>query len=284
MLLSSSFLWNLVLQAAVLPFAVTLILLLCAQCAGVRWRPYSALALAAGFLTAYFVVYTQFVFPPIQALDWLPLLLLAALIAVALRNGALLPQRFAWLLPTMLVIAALAALLWPILKAGEGRFLFEAGVAGVVWLALWHYLERESCDAMAVGLGMVVVAVGNAVIAAAIGSILTGQLCGVLAAATGGWLLWRVRRPQPLPVHGVAAPALLLLGSLMIVGRFYADIAATPMLLSLAGFVAVVLFPWVSGRYNRYAALTLTAVAALVPVGLSVLLALTYYADASDGY
>jgi hypothetical protein len=244
--------------------------------------PLDAWAVAAGFLAGYFVVYTQFFFPPLQALDWLAVML-PVLLFIAIFRGVL-PRQSIRAMPAVLVFAALIALLWPLLKRGHGQFFFEAVTAGIVWWGVWRYLDREPHDETAVALAIIIIAVGNAIIAAETGSILTGQLCGVLAASMTGWMLWRVWLPYPTSAPCVIAVAMLTLGGLMVVGRFYADIAAPPTLLSLAGLVVVPLFRVLSRRRKRYAALLLASFVALIPVAFSIFLALKNHFTAMGAY
>lgn len=280
--LSPAFLWSMSLQVVLLPLAVTLVLLRLGRRME-SWMPFDAWAVAAGFLAAYFVVYTQFSFPPLQALDWLAVLLPALLFITIFRD--ILPYQSIRALPALLVFAALVVLLWPLLQHhGHGKFFFEAAVAAIVWWGVWHYLDREFHDDTAVALAIIIVAAGNAIIAAETGSILTGQLYSVLAACMGGWMLWRIWRPYPVLEHGVIAVAVLTLGSLMVVGRFYADIAAPPTLLSLAGLAVVPLFQILGRRRRRYVALFLASFAALIPVAFSIFLALRGHAGAMRAY
>lgn len=279
--LSPALLWSISLQVVLLPLAVTLLLLRIGRRAE-PWIPLDAWAVAAGFLAAYFVVYTRFSFPPRQALDWLIVMLPAVLFIAILRD--ILPYQSIRALPALLVFAALVALLWPRLQHGHGQFFFEIVTAAIVWWGVWRYLDRDVHDETAVALAIIIVAAGNAIIAAETGSILTGKLCGVLAACMAGWMLWRVRLPYSSSVHGVIAVAVLTLGSLMAVGRFYADIAAPPMLLSLAGLAVVPLFRILSCWRKRYAALFVASFVALVPVAFSIFFALRDHFTAMGAY
>jgi len=276
----SPFLWTILWQAALLPFAVTLFLGWAGRPGRAAW---GAVALTVGFSSAYALLYTQHAFPPVQALDWLALSLPVVLLLFVLRDRASAAGPRAWLWPLVAVSASLLLLLWPILKAAEERFLFEAVLAGLIWWGLWCYLERKSGDGTVAMLALTVVACANAAISAATGSVLTGQLSGALAAAAAGWLLWHLNAPGM--ARAVVAVAMLVLGSLVVIGRFYADTAILPILISLAGFAAVPLFPWIAARVrHRMVALCVAAAVMLIPTGIAVLLALRQYAATPSEY
>lgn len=248
----------------------------------------SALAIGAGVLTAYALIYGQFTFPPLQALDWLPLLLLAGLIVFAVDDIV----GFApWLRLGMQGISALLAgglLLRPILSQLPlmGAVLTLAGVT-VLWFGLWVYLDRRALQDATSGVTLLTVAVGAAAVPAMTGSVLLGQLGGALAVVLAGWLLWNWPRPRWLLGHAGTAVTVLTLGSLLLVGRFYSE---TPLsislllLVALAANVPMALMKRYRPGLDAPLAVVLTGLLALVPVALAIGFTLLFYMSQAGEY
>ncbi len=242
----------------------------------------SALAIGAGFLTAYALIYGQFVFPPLQALDWLPLLLLAMLIVFAVDDAV----GFApWLRLGMQGMSALLAgglLLRPILSQLPltDAVLTLAGVT-VLWFGLWVYLDRRALQDATSGVTLLTVAVGAAAVFAMTGSILLGQLGGALAAVLGGWLLWNWPSPRWLLGHAGTAVTVMTLGCLLLVGRFYSETPLSINLLLLVALAANVPVALIMKRYrpglDGALAAVLTGLVALVPIALAIVFTLLVY-------
>lgn len=242
----------------------------------------SGIALTAGFLLGYGLIYTQFSFLAHQALDWLPILTIAALLLFALGDYNEFPHRWRTMAQATLVFLAAALLLAPLLRqTGWAQAAVTLLAVGTLWMGAWFYLDRIAQHSMVVGMVLLAIAAGNAVVTALTGSVMLGQLSGTLAAVLGGWLLLNWPRVRvPLGQAGTAV-AVMVLGSLMLIGRFYADTSTTTALLLLASLVSGAFALFFIDR-NRHAPLsTISTVwvgmAVLVPVIPAVGLAVYVY-------
>lgn len=181
----------------------------------------SAVAISAAVLTACYLINGQFTLPPLQALDWLPVLIVGALLVFAVDD---IFGFASWLRLGIQGVSALLVsglLLWPILgqlPIQDAVFTW-AGVT-VLWFGLWVYLDRRSRQNVSSGVTLLVVVVGTAVVSVLTASTLLGQLGGALAAVLGGWLLWNLPRPRWLLGHAGTAVTVLCLGNLLLIGRF----------------------------------------------------------------
>ena len=291
---SSSFLTTMLLQTVAWPILAVLAGIAIGQF-GLRrhlsqqYLPIvSALAISAGVFTAYTLVYGQFAFPPLQALDWLPLMMLVALIAFAIDDAI----GFApWLrlgIQGMSALLASGLLLWPILKqATLSSAALTLAVVAVLWFGLWAYLDRRAHQDATSGVTLLIVAAGAAAVSAMTGSVLLGQLGGALAAALGGWLLWNWPRPRWLLGHAGTAVTALTLGCLLLVGHFYSETPMSISLLLLAAFAANVpaeLMKRYRPGLGAPAAAVLTGLIALVPVALAVGFTLLFPMPQTSGY
>ncbi|MHB8846894.1 MAG: hypothetical protein ACYC43_00470, partial [Burkholderiales bacterium] len=74
-----------------------------------------ALTISAAMLTAYHLIYGKFTFPPVQALDWVPLLIAGTLPVFAMDDLSDFGKGLRFGLQTAIVILAAALLLQPVL-------------------------------------------------------------------------------------------------------------------------------------------------------------------------
>ncbi len=247
----------------------------------------SALTICAAMLTAYHLIYGKFTLPPLQALDWMPLLIAAALPVYAMDDLFDFGAATRFVLMAANVVLAAVLLLRPVL--GQLPLMHAAWVLTAVsglWLAAWVYFDRHALHNANSGMTLLVVSAGTAIVSVLTGSTLLGQLGGALAAVLGAWLLWNWPRPHALLGHSGTAVAVLALGCVMLVGRFY---SATPLrinallLVALAANVPVTYLLRRSGRNpDGPLAVVLTGAAALVPVALAVVLTVMFYMPQGD--
>lgn len=235
----STLVLGLLLHTLLIPAAVTMALLIVARLLPAGLAPYpggAAVAIAAGYLAGYLGVYGRPALPPLQALDWLPPLLLVALVLYGAlsRFGAGVAVRRTLL--GVFVIATSGLLLIPLYRYGLDEAAWVAvGAVAAGWLAAAWLHDRPDDGDPTFGVMLVLVATGNAVIAALTGSVMLGQLSGVLAAVMAAWCLWGgVMRQRPLNRTGRGV-ALTLLALLLMVGQLYGNtpLWATVMLFFL---------------------------------------------------
>lgn len=237
----------------------------------------SAVALGVGFLTAYVLIYGQFTFPPLQALDWLPLLLLMVFVLFTVDEVANFAPVMRWGIQGAVILLASGLLLHPILmRTAWVSAILTCTAVTVLWFGVWLYLNQRAYQDASSAVSLPIVAVGSAVVLTMTGSIMLGQLSGAVAVILGGWLLWNWRQTCcPLGYAGTAV-IVLALGSLLLVGHFYSE-APTGIILLLisaltANTLAARLLP-VRGRFT----IVLTALVALLFITLAIGLTQLFY-------
>ncbi|MHB0991120.1 MAG: MraY family glycosyltransferase [Burkholderiales bacterium] len=247
-----------------------------------------ALTISAAMLTAYHLIYGKFTFPPVQALDWVPLLIAGTLPVFAMDDLSDFGKGLRFGLQTAIVILAAALLLQPVLAQLPivHAALILIAVSGL-WLAAWIYFDHHARDNANSGMTLLIVSAGAAVVSVLTGSMLLGQLGGALAAVLGAWLLWNWPRSHILLGHAGTAVAVMTLGSILLVGCFYSAMPLRINALLLVALAANVPVTFILQRYRRNPdgplAVVLTGVAALLPVALAVVLTVLYYLPQGDG-
>lgn len=229
-----------------------------------------------GALGGYMAMnHEQWQFPPAQAMDWLPVLMILAAVV-------LLPLEFygvgkrAWL-AAQIILTGLGS--WAMLPPA----VTEAGVANTtlwllplwaIWLAVWHCLDayntpRRSGIALTLTTGALgfIVALGGSIVIGSTANSLMGALAGWLAVSIiGGWI--------PLP-RALLGSLTLMFGGVLIAAYFYAEIS--PLLLGtvLLGLFSIQLarLAPAAGEQQRWRELVISGLATAVP-----LLAATGYA------
>lgn len=249
--------------------------------------PIGALTISAAMLTAYHLIYGKFTVPPIQALDWLPVLIAATLPVFAMDDLSYFGKGLRFGLQTAIVILAAVLLLQPVL--GQLPIVHAASILIAVsslWLAAWVYFDHHARDNANSGMTLLIVSAGTAIVSVLTGSTLLGQLGGALAAVLGAWLLWNWPRPRVLLGHAGTAVAVMTLGSILLVGRFY---SATPLRINallLVALAANVPVTFILRRYRRNPdgalAVVLTGMATLLPIALAVILTVIFYLPQGD--
>lgn len=186
----------------------------------------TALAAIAGMLCIYG---NQFMWPPLQAMDWLLLLLpLFALPALLFTKAA-----SYWAMTLVVSLAAAYFILNPALRFAASPLLTIAA-AGMVWAI---YLASQSKGHAGRGEtgALAGVALASAIIIITTGgSALLGQLMGALCATSVGLLLFSLISKQPMPLLSMRAAIF----GVSLIATAYAEIhfawLALPLLLAIA--------------------------------------------------
>ena len=258
-----SFVLPLLLQSVLAPAAVCAALLLLLARVRSDWS--APLAIAGGFLASMAATYhAQWSFPPHQALDWMPLVALAALAAIAVERRGMLAGRLLMSAVTAAIVA------WPAMgSAGLARTLATiTGMALLMTLA-WTVLAASS-RRPAAPLALTLTAGGAGLALMIDASQLLGQLCGGLGVAIG--VCGLLRRPCAGGFGPAAAgTSTLLLGAMLGYAFIYAGFGMPMLLLLVAALVADALL----GALHRQPAAPwpgalLTALPVLIAVGLAV--------------
>ena len=187
----------------------------------------------------------------------------------------------------VLAVGLALSMLRPLIthRWGPGAGAVRAIVAGVLGGAVWTGVEEAGRrrPGPAVPLALLVASAGLGGVLALSGSVLLGQLAGVLAAALGAVTVAAWWRPSA-SVAGGAGVVVLVHGGLTLAGLVYADVpplAAALAMLAPLGALACLL-PAAAGR-RRTAAPALAALAAGLPILLAVGLAALEFRESIEG-
>ncbi len=176
--------------------------------------------------------------PPVQAGDWLALLLAAAVLLGLIDSLLELPAWLRWWLKGTLSVAVPLLLLMPLLQhtwsAGEAAAILGALTLGT--FGLWWTLDRLADRITGAGLPLAlgVVTAGSAAVLAVSGSASLGQLGGALAVAVGVALLVGLLKPSFSLARGAVPPLTVGLTGLWLNGAFYADVPPASLVLLFA--------------------------------------------------
>jgi hypothetical protein len=233
----SSFVLPLLLQSALIPFAVALAVLFALRRSLPALAP--ALAVASAFIAAYFAIFhAQWSFVPQQALDWLPwLALFGAVAAIAAERIS----AAARLLLARAVISAVTAgvVVWPALASiGMQKGMLTIVVATVLIAAAWSYLGRVGLGRPTPSLLLMVVAGGTALALMLDSSQAIGQLSGALASALGACVVFNLPRLRSTFSGAASGIAVLVLGALLLNAYLYAGFSLIYVALLVAGLLA----------------------------------------------
>ncbi|MCL4527441.1 MAG: hypothetical protein M1492_13555 [Gammaproteobacteria bacterium] len=286
----SSFVRSLILESALFPAAVTMLMVVAAYYKTRKypgWRStFWAAAILAGFLVGYALTYRDFSFPPRTVLSWLPWLVLVGGTVVAMADRRKHPG---WRYGARGLIAGASAfvLLWPILRQETVPAAFLAWLTvAMLWSVLWFALTPDNRDQKPAGTTLFVGAVGLALVAPLLGSILLAQfgtaLAVVLAVALVFSLLMRGSRwDSPSADVGV-----LILGTIMVDLRFYAGASMVVMvwlLVSLAAGAVVAGILQHRGHSGHWTVLAPGLISSL-PMAVAGWMALQTYLASGGGY
>jgi len=162
---------------------------------------------------------------------------------VWLEQGFSLPSRAKQGLRLALFLALPYALLGPMLQYSWG------GLEGVLWitglgtaafvlaLVLEHAAGRGSGFAMP--LQLTLLATGSSILLVLSGSVLLGQLAGILAASLGAFLVLAFFFPSLSLAGGTMTVFSIQLAGLWMLGYFYAELTATIALILFLAPLAV---------------------------------------------
>ncbi len=227
-----------------------------------------ALAICAGFLTGYALIYGAFSFPPGEAQGWIPYFLALNIAIFSYDDLVGFPPKTRIILQAILSILGALLIFSPLFRTGFPFWLFIA--SSVLWFGLWVMLDAENSFAL------FFVAMGNAMVSATTGSTMLGQFGGVLAAVLGMHVLFNIPRSRIPLGHAGAAVSLAILASLMLIGRAYAETALIPNLLLLAAFPIDFAARRIVGK-NEKRAPYIGAAFALIPVAIASIMAVKSY-------
>lgn len=273
-----SFVLPLVLQSALIPFAVALALALLAAGRTRPGAPAALAAAAAGFLASYFAtLHAQWSFVPKTALDWLPWLVVAgAPAAVAVENirhaAARRVARFATSL------AASAIVVWPALASlGAHKAALAVLAAGVLIAGAWSVKAYSAASRPTPPLLLAVVAGGAGLALMLDSSQSIGQLSGGLASTLAACVAINVPRVRVAFTPAAAGFSVLVLGVLLAMAYLYAGFSLGYVALLVAALAADPLLA--AARRARRAgseaagwavAAAVTAIPVAVTIGLAV--------------
>ena len=189
------------------------------------------IGLSFGFLVGYFAINTGFSASRISSTDRIFFAVsIAGLTAFLYHIWIARLRRFLLMPPATLLILLL--LIQPLL---ERMPLAEAvpviTIAFLIWRAAGTFLTRNASKHTS-NSSFLATAIGAAIIISLDGSLLIGQIAGALAAAMGAW--WVLNQTQNW--HEALGKASmnflqLILGSILILAYFYADVSPIALLL-----------------------------------------------------
>ncbi|MEB8604991.1 hypothetical protein OW715_10250 [Acidithiobacillus ferriphilus] len=279
-----------ILDSALFPAAVTMLMVVAAYYKTRKYPSWHstfwAAAILAGFLVGYALTYRDFSFPPRTVLSWLPWLALVGGTVVAIADH----RRYQWWrygARGLIAGASAFVLLWPILRQETVPAAFLAWLTvAMLWSVLWFALTPDNRDQKPAGTTLFVGAVGLALVAPLLGSILLAQfgtaLAVVLAVALVFSLLMRGSRwDSPSADVGV-----LILGNLMVDLRFYAGASMVVMgwlLVSLAAGAVVAGILQHRGHSGHWTVLAPGLISSL-PMAVAGWMALQTYLASGGGY
>ncbi len=230
--------------------------------------PVSAFATGIGFLVGYTLIYGIHAFPPPEAQGWIPFLILLNFLVFYFDDRIGFPGTIRLALQGLFSAAGVILISFPLVKTGFSPVTLLMAFA--LWFGLWIIIERQD------GPALFLAAAGNAIVSAATGSTLLGQLGGVLAAVLGTQLLFNIPRTRVPPGHAGAAVSATIMGSLMLIGHVYAGTALFPSLLLFAAFIG----PFAARRLfpdREITQFALGALLALIPVAIASIVAIKSY-------
>lgn len=240
-------------------------------------RQAMALAVGLGYAAGHAAVAWPS-WPPLEVIDRVPFLVLGVMVLGLFETTWPAPAWATWenrilvsLLTVVLIVGPAVQETW-----GTRANLLRLACLGAGLALAWGSVEALTgrVSGLAVALPLFVTAAGAAVVIVISGSLVSGRLAGVLAAALAGCAVLAAWDPRPALARGGVAAAAVALASLLLVGHVYSSTPAlAAILLALAPLAAWIVRVGPLRRLTGWkAALTATA-AALVTVGLAVGLA-----------
>lgn len=272
-----SFVIPLILQSALVPFAVALVLL-----SALRRMPLQALvpslALAGGFVAAYFAAFhAQWSAVPKTALDWLPYIAAFGVAGTLAAENA--PHAATRMLSRLVIsLVAVTLVVSPaVASLGASRAIVLAAAAAVLIALAWTFLAKAGETRPTAAPLLAVVAGGTGLVLMLDSSAALGQSSGALAAALAACLLLNLPRVRVAFSGAATGTAVLLLGVLLTNAYVYASFSPVYVALLFGGLLADPVVAGVDRLRNRSGGLgswitagVLAAVPVLTTVGLAV--------------
>jgi len=272
-----SFVIPLILQSALVPFAVALALLFALRRLPVQALA-PALAVAGGFVAAYFTAFhAQWPAVPKTAMDWLPYIAAFGVPGALAAEHA--PHAATRLLSRLVIsLVVVTLVVWPALSSlGAAKAMALAACAALLISVAWTLLAKTGEHRPTPAPLLAVVAGGAGLVMTLDSSAALGQSGGALAAALAACAFFNLPRVRVAFSAAATGTAVLLLGVLLTNAYLYAGFS--PLYLALlAGALAA--DPLVaaldrlrrrsSGAGSWITAFVLTALPVLATVGLAV--------------
>ena len=246
-----------VLLGAVLPAVIGLALPLAASCrCWPLWvsRIVSAIAIALGFEAGFLATYGWPKFPPVEAHEWLMVVLRPAALAIAiLATTTRIPAKGIWLLRFIIAFGAALILLQPYIKytwSGTQSTVWLLGLgvgAALLWWLVFRLVvnnhatvEEDHTPANWLSWALAFVSGGTGITILMSGSQTLGQLGITLGAVLLGVAVASlIARKQAFLVTSHLDLTVTLLIGIWLGGYFYAQLSAThALLLALAPLTA----------------------------------------------
>ena len=286
----SGFVRSLILDSALLPAVVTMLMVVAAYYKTRKYPSWRNIiwgaAILGGFLGGYALTYRDFSFPPRTVLSWLPWLALVGGIVVAIADRR---KHSGWRYGARGMTASVSAwiLLWPIVRQESvlAAFLAWLTVAGM-WSVLWFVLTPDHRDQKPAGISLFVGAVGLALVAPLLGSILLAQFGAALAVVLAVALVFSLLVRSSRWDSPSADVGILILGALMVDLRFYAGASMVVMvwlLVSLAAGAGVARILQHRGHSGRWTVLA-PGLVGFPLMAVAVCMALQTYMASGGGY
>jgi hypothetical protein len=237
-----------------------------------------AIAIGAGYVAGHVFAAGWPLFPPRNATHWLVSFAVIGVITAA--ADALVRPKGTVRLVTWAIICTIACRLilqpkfsyaW---SAAEGWLrVFSIALGVVVLTCCLDLVERRPFGAATL-FSVTTILCGGAFIALILsGSLLLGQLAGILMAVAVTCFLLIIAVTAPFHPSGAAGPLSLVCAGLWVSGFFYAELpAASALLLALAP--AIALLPVGKESYSQSRVLAYRIAFVAVPVALAVVVAL----------
>jgi hypothetical protein len=235
-----------------------------------------ALALGAGALAARLgTTPLPHQFPPIDVTDWIPVIVLTAMLLGVCESLRPSPGWARWENRLLLALLVLRLILGPLPDIDWTTRQNLAWLAGLVVAVLFAWANLEALAARrstaALSPSILVTAASTTVALLLSGSLVLAQIGAGLASALGiiwllsWWLPDRSLSPGGIPV------LVATLGALLIEGQVYAGLApAAALLLVSAPLAAWLGFAGPAARLAPWQSALLSAFATLVPAGIAV--------------
>ena len=264
------------------------------------WRT----ALVAGYLAGHWALSTNNIgivatlvksYQPVEAHDWLPLLIALAMMPDAIACFGRRGPALAWLLRASLCLFApwrffrgsaylplialpdlgFDTLGFDTLEWSTREAVTQIGAIGALFLFSWFALRaaKEPNGIRTRSALAVLVAFAAAITVALSGSLVYGQLLGVLTAALAGTALASAITDTERAPEAAAGPLVLAYGSLLLLANFYAELKTPHAMLLLAAMLLAVGWLPSSEKLTPKAHTIVRTLLCLTALGIAVALA-----------